>query len=66
MINEEDRTALVNYRIEQAISTIELTQFLIEADKLTVAVNRIYYGIFYSVTAIALKHQFETSKQNKR
>jgi uncharacterized protein (UPF0332 family) len=65
MINEEDRTALVNYRIEQAISTIELTQFLIEADKLTVAVNRIYYGIFYSVTAIASKHQFETSKHSQ-
>lgn len=65
MINEEDRTALVNYRIEQAISTIELSQFLIESDKLIVAVNRIYYGIFYSVTALALKYQFETSKHSQ-
>ncbi len=65
MINEEDRTALVNYRIEQAISTTELSKFLIESDKLIVAVNRIYYGIFYSVTALALKYQFETSKHSQ-
>lgn len=65
MINDEDRTALVNYRIEQAASTIELSKFLIESDNLAVAVNRIYYGIFYSVTALAIKYQFETSKHSQ-
>lgn len=65
MINEQDRTALVNYRIEQAASTIELSKFLIESDNLAVAVNRIYYGIFYSVTALAIKYRFETSKHTQ-
>ena len=26
------------------------------------AVNRIYYGLYYAVTALAIKHRFETSK----
>lgn len=62
MINESDRTSLVKYRIEQAIDTIELAQFLIDSNRLNVAVNRIYYGLYYSVTALAIKNQFETSK----
>ncbi len=62
MINENDRISLVKYRIEQAKDTIELARFLIDSNRLIVAVNRIYYGLFYSVTALALKNQFETSK----
>ena len=31
-------------------------------DKLVVAVNRIYYGMYYALTALALKYAFETSK----
>ena len=30
-----------------------------------IAVNRIYYGIFYAVSALALKHQFTTSKHQQ-
>lgn len=62
MISDTDRDALIAYRIEQAKETIELSRFLIESDRLIVAVNRIYYGLYYAVTALALKKQFETSK----
>ena len=62
MINESDRVSIVKYRIEQAKDTIELARFLIDSDRLIVAVNRIYYGLYYSVTALAIKNQFETSK----
>lgn len=62
MINEEDRNTLVNYRMVQANDTIELAKFLIDSNRLTVAVNRIYYGLYYSITALAIKNQFETSK----
>lgn len=37
-------------------------ELLIENDKLAAAVNRIYYGIFYSLLALGLKYDFETSK----
>lgn len=42
MINEDDRDALVEYRLKQAVDAIELSKFLISSDKLVIAVNRIY------------------------
>lgn len=62
MIEDQDRLALIKYRIDQAIDTIDVVDFLINSDKLTVAVNRIYYGLFYSVKALAINNGFETSK----
>jgi uncharacterized protein (UPF0332 family) len=62
MISNNDRDTLIAYRFEQAKDTIDLSRFLIDSDRLIVAVNRIYYGLYYAVTALALKSQFETSK----
>ena len=62
MINDKDRQVLIDYRLKQASETIGLSQFLIDSNQLIVAVNRIYYGMYYAVTALALKHKFETSK----
>lgn len=62
MISDADRKALIAYRIEQAKETISVSEFLFNSDKLTVAVNRIYYGMYYALTALALKNMFETSK----
>lgn len=65
MITRQDRNALITYRLNQARETFELAVFLKERNKLTVAVNRIYYGMYYALTALALKHYFETSKHAK-
>jgi uncharacterized protein (UPF0332 family) len=65
MINELDKQSLINYRLSQAFDTIELARFLIASDKLTVAVNRIYYGMYYSLTALSIKYKFETSKHQQ-
>jgi uncharacterized protein (UPF0332 family) len=62
MINQSDRHALVKYRLDQAKDSIELVRFLIDSKKLPVAVNRIYYGIYYSITALSIANKFETSK----
>lgn len=61
-MENKDRISLINYRIQQAKDTIELAEFLMNANKLIVAVNRIYYGLYYSLTALALKYKYETSK----
>jgi uncharacterized protein (UPF0332 family) len=61
-MEDKDRQSLINYRIQQAKETIELAEFLKNSGKLAVAVNRIYYGLYYSLTALALKNKFETSK----
>lgn len=65
MIAENDRDALIEYRLKQAFDTIELAKFLLFSDKLVIAVNRIYYGMYYALTALALKNKFETSKHGQ-
>ncbi len=62
MISEDNRRELIDYRFNQARETLELARFLADQGKLSVAVNRIYYGMFYALGALALKHRFETSK----
>lgn len=62
MIDDQNRELLISHRVQQAKETIELAKFLVEANKLEVSVNRIYYGMYYALSALALKHNFETSK----
>jgi uncharacterized protein (UPF0332 family) len=65
MIKDNDRQILIDYRLQQARETIKLSEFLIDSNQLNVAVNRIYYGMFYAVTALAIKYKFETSKHRQ-
>jgi len=61
----EDRNEinkLIRHRIQESEETIEDVKLLIENDRLRAAVNRIYYGMFYSLLALGLAHGFETSK----
>lgn len=64
-LDEKDRIILINFRLEQAEQTIEEAELLITNKKLRGAVNRIYYSIFYSLSALALKHQVKLSKHSK-
>ncbi|MGD2087882.1 MAG: HEPN domain-containing protein [Candidatus Aminicenantes bacterium] len=61
-ISEKDRDTLIKYRIEQAHEAIEEAELSINHNKLKMAVNRIYYGMFYILSALALKYRFKTSK----
>ena len=61
-LNTEDRKELIRYRLLQARESIDEVSFLIDNTKYKIAVNRIYYGMFYSLLALGLKHEFETSK----
>jgi uncharacterized protein (UPF0332 family) len=61
-IDSSDRWELIKYRLEQANETIEDVRILIENNRFRAAVNRIYYGMFYSLLALGIKYNFETSK----
>lgn len=65
MITENDRESLIDYRLKQALETIELAKFLVMSEKFIIAVNRIYYGMYYALTALALINKFETSKHGQ-
>jgi uncharacterized protein (UPF0332 family) len=56
---------LINYRIQQAYKTQNEVEFLIKNNLLIIAVNRIYYGMFYMLLALSLKHGFKTSKHSQ-
>lgn len=61
-LEKSDKNSLIRYRIGEAEETIEDVRLLIENDRLRAAINRIYYGMFYSLLALGLAHGFETSK----
>jgi uncharacterized protein (UPF0332 family) len=61
----ENYTELINYRIDQARNTILEVEFQIEHGYLAIAVNRIYYGMFYILLALAMKNGFKTSKHRQ-
>ncbi|HYX10178.1 MAG TPA: HEPN domain-containing protein [Bacteroidales bacterium] len=61
-IDDDYKKSLIQYRLEEAKDTIDDVQLLIENDRLRAAINRIYYGMFYSLLALGLAHGFETSK----
>jgi uncharacterized protein (UPF0332 family) len=65
MITAQDRNSLIECRLGQALETIDLAKFLISSGKLSVAVNRIYFGMYYALTALSLKYKFETSKHGQ-
>lgn len=64
-INEKDRETLTNYRIDKAKRAEDDARFLIDNNKLHLAVNRIYYGAFYILSALALKYQFQTASHQE-
>ena len=64
-VQSDDRESLIKYRLEQADESIRDVELLIENDRLRAAVNRIYYGMFYSLLALALAYRFKTSKHGQ-
>jgi len=62
---EESKSDLIKHKLEKANGSVNDVRFLIDNDKLVIAVNRIYYGIFYALSALALKYQFATSKHQQ-
>jgi len=60
-----DPKELINYRIRQAKDTVSEVKILIKNNLLKIAVNRIYYGMFYMVLALATKYNYKTSKHQQ-
>lgn len=64
-LNLEDRNELIKYRMQQATDCIDEVLFLTDNKKYKIALNRIYYGMFYSLLALAIKNQYESSKHSQ-
>lgn len=64
-LKDQDREALIANYTNKSLEAIEKVKFLVEHNELSLAVNRIYYGIYYILSALAIKHQFRTSKHTQ-
>ena len=64
-LQDADKEILKQHRIRQSRKALEEVQFLLDNKKLSLAVNRIYYAIFYIISAAAIKNDFSTSKHKQ-
>jgi uncharacterized protein (UPF0332 family) len=64
-MDEKVRAALIRYRLDEAIDNVKDVELLLSNDRLRAAINRIYYGMFYTLLALGLKFEFETSKHQQ-
>ena len=53
---------LVIYRRAKAVETLDDARVLVEHGRLDSAVNRIYYAVFYIVSALLLTRRLSSSK----
>jgi uncharacterized protein (UPF0332 family) len=60
MMDEATRSAIVSYRMENALNTLKEIPIHTEHKLWNTAVNRLYYACFYAVTALLVKHKIET------
>ncbi|MFN8209046.1 MAG: hypothetical protein U0T82_16810 [Bacteroidales bacterium] len=65
MTMDQERESLVTFRFHQADEMVKLVEFLMSADKLGLAVTRIYYGMFYALNALATQQGMDTSNHRK-
>lgn len=59
-MNEEERDAIVRYRLERAKETYREVEVLIANSFYNGAVNRLYYACFYAVTALLVDNEIDT------
>ncbi len=60
MITEKERQDYIRYRIEKAEITFQEAVLLSNAQWWSGCANRLYYAIFYAITALLLKHGHAT------
>ena len=64
MVPNEFREILMKVNIEKSDDSLKAADILIKENLLFIALNRIYYACFYTVTALAEKYDFKTSKHS--
>ena len=61
---EPDRFTIIKYRIQRAEETLQDAKVAAENNRLFNAANRIYYSLFYSVSALLLTKGLSFSKHS--
>ena len=61
----EERISMIAYRLDRARETLREAELLSSSHHLSGAVNRVYYAMFYAVSALALKDDFCTGSHSQ-
>ena len=61
----EEKATYIKYRLDRAQETLQEAQTLFDTHFLFGAINRIYYAMFYAVSALALSKGFSTSSHTQ-
>ena len=64
-MNEQERSDYIVHRLRNATETLQEARILASSKLLRGAVNRIYYSMFYAVSALALHHGFSTASHSQ-
>ena len=64
-LSEKNRQDLIGHNVDKAFNTQKEVKFLIKNEYYSLALNRIYYGIFYIISALAIKNEFSTSNHSQ-
>ena len=56
MLTDEERDALVKYRIEKAYGTVVEAQDCAEGNHWTLTANRLYYAVYYASKALLIQN----------
>lgn len=60
-MNSDYTEDYIKYRLERAFETLNDAKVLIQSKSWNSCINRLYYASYYAVTALLLKHNFETN-----
>ncbi len=64
-MNPIPKADYIKHRLNRATETLAEARMLFDGNHLSGAVNRIYYAVFYGVSALALSHDFTTSSHSQ-
>ena len=64
LLTEEDRRALVAYRLERAHETMKEIPYHIENGYYATAVNRLYYACYYATVALLISEGIQSATHN--
>lgn len=60
-----DKLTLIQYRMKRAGETLDEAKLVVKNNRLLLAANRIYYSVFYAVSALGIKNDFITTKHGQ-
>jgi len=63
-MKDQDRQALIDYRLKQAGDSIRQAEILAGAGEWSGVINRAYYAMFYSALALLIRKDLGTSKHS--